>query len=84
MSSEELKDTVETTPKLLDKLSKIRVDKWKYKDSAHNHVGVYAEEFNDEFDVNQENRQLVNLIDLVGVSLGAIKELDKKVESLNG
>ncbi len=83
-SSEELKDKIEDGPSLLDKLSKVRVDKWKYKEGPHNHIGPYAEEFNDAFGVNQENRQLINLVDAVGVALGSIKELDKKVEALHG
>lgn len=82
-SSEELKTQIDAKPQLLDKLKNVRVEKWKYKDGKHAHVGPYAEEFNDTFGVNQENRGLVNLVDLMGVTMGAIKELDQKVEALN-
>lgn len=82
-SSEELKNTVEKSPGLLNKLKEVRVDKWKYKDGKHAHVGPYAEEFNDTFGVNQENRGLINIVDALGVTMGAIKELDQKVEALN-
>lgn len=86
LSSEAAKDKVSKPKDLLSKLKSVRVEKWKYKDDIDldhsDHIGVFAEEFNDTFGVNQENRRMVSLIDLVGVSLGAVKELNRKVESL--
>lgn len=88
LSSEEAKDKVGKPKDLLDRLKKVRVEKWKYKDEVgldtNDHIGVFAEEFNDTFGVNQGDRRTVSLIDLIGVSLGAMKELNQKVESLNG
>lgn len=80
-SSEDLKDKQGAPEGLLKKLSKVRVEKWNYKKATRRHIGPFAEEFNDTFEVNQDNRGVINVIDALGVTLGAIKELDAKVES---
>jgi len=80
-SSEELKNKQGATTNLLDKLKKVRVEKWNYKGATRRHIGPFAEEFNDTFEVNQDNRGMINVIDALGVTLGAVKELDRKVEA---
>lgn len=81
LSSEEAKDKKGKPEGLLDKLKKVRVDRWNYKGDEQEHIGPYAEEFNDTFETGKEHRHGISVIDAVGVALGAIKELDKKVEA---
>lgn len=80
-SSEAWKTKTEEKPKLLDKLKQIRVDKWKYNGADIEHIGPYAEEFNNTFGVGQFS-DAIDMISLFGVTLGAVKELNEKVESL--
>lgn len=80
-SSESLKDKQGPATDLLKKLKKVRVEKWNYKGSTRRHIGAFAEEFNDVFEVNQDNRGMINVIDALGVTMGAVKELDKKLEA---
>lgn len=78
-SAEEYKDMTEEKPLLLDKLKQVRVDKWKYKGSKAEHIGPYAEEFNKTFGVGT-HRDAIDVVSMLGVTLGAIKELNEKVE----
>jgi len=81
LSSEDVKDKVEVSPRLLDKLKDMRIDKWKYHGGDRDHIGPYAEEFNEKFGVGKMNDR-IDLVSLLGVTLGSIKELNAKVESL--
>jgi hypothetical protein len=58
----------------------LSLDRWKYKGIDQKFLGVYAEEFADKFGVGDGKK--INLIDVIGVLLGAIKELDKKIVDL--
>lgn len=78
-SGEEYKDTTKEKPLLLDKLKKVRVDKWKYKGSKAEHIGPYAEEFNKTFGVGT-HKDAIDIVSMLGVTLGAVKELNEKVE----
>ena len=78
-SAEEYKDKTEAQPLLLDKLKQVRVDKWKYKGSKAEHIGPYAEEFNKTFGVGT-HKDAIDVVSMLGVTLGAIKELNDKVE----
>lgn len=80
-SSEEYKDQTQEKPKLLDKLKDIRIDKWRYKGSKPEHIGPYAEEFNETFGVGR-HADAIDLVSLLGVTLGSIKELNEKVEAI--
>lgn len=80
-SSEDYKDKVSSEPKLLDKLKKVRVDKWRYKGSKPEHIGPYAEEFNETFGVGKF-KDAIDMVSLMGVTLGAVKELNEKVEGV--
>jgi hypothetical protein len=66
---------------LLDKLKKVRVDKWKYNGEEQDHIGPYAQEFNEAFGVGTAHKKMISLVDAVGVAMGAIKELNEKVEA---
>jgi hypothetical protein len=78
-SGEEYKDKTEDKPLLLDKLKNVRVDKWKYKGSKAEHIGPYAEEFNKAFGVGT-HKDAIDVVSMLGVTLGAVKELNEKVE----
>lgn len=66
---------------LLKKLKGIRVDRWKYNGEDIDHVGPYAEEFNETFNVGKAHPKAINLVDAVGILMGSVKELDAKVEA---
>lgn len=78
-SAEEYKDTTQEKPLLLEKLKNVRVDKWKYKGSKAEHIGPYAEEFNKTFGVGT-HKDAIDVVSMLGVTLGAVKELNEKVE----
>jgi hypothetical protein len=80
-SSEKFKAPTEKNPQLLEKLKKVRVDKWKYHGGDRDHIGPYAEEFNQTFGVGKDHQRYLDLVDVVGVTLGAVKELNEKVEA---
>lgn len=80
-SEEKYKDKVEEAPSLLEKLKDVRIDKWRYKGSKPEHIGPYAEEFNKTFGVGS-HRDAIDVISMLGVTLGSIKELNEKVDSL--
>ncbi len=79
-SDESLKDTHGREPQLLDKLKKVRVERWNYKGDSTTHIGPYSREFNDAFGVGKEDPRKINVVDALGVALGAVKELNEKVE----
>lgn len=78
-SSEELKTNLGHESQLLEKLKKVRVNRWQYKGDKATHVGPFSEEFNREFGIDTDRPDMINVIDALGVTLGAVKELDKKV-----
>jgi hypothetical protein len=81
-SSASLKDydSTPSTKEILDNVRELSLDRWKYKGIDQKFLGVYAEEFADKFGVGDGKK--INLIDVIGVLLGAIKELDKKIVDL--
>jgi hypothetical protein len=80
-SSEDFKTPTEKSPQLLDKLKKVRVDKWRYHGGDRDHIGPYAEEFNQTFGVGKDHQRYLDVVDMLGVTLGAVKELNEKVEA---
>jgi hypothetical protein len=78
-SSEELKFDKRPETNLLSKLKDIRVDKWKYNGDQTDHIGPYAEEFNETFGTGREDKHKISVIDILGVTLGAVKELSEQV-----
>ena len=80
LSSENYKDDKGKADNLLAKLRKTRVNKWNYKGNNYSsHIGPFAEEFNSNFDLRTDRPDTISVIDALGVTLGAIKELDQKV-----
>lgn len=66
---------------ILDKLSDVPVERWNYIDDPNSHIGPYAEDFNGTFGLS--GGKYIQLIDYLGVLLGAVKELNEKVERLS-
>lgn len=81
-SSEKLKDKIETpnTEELLDRVERLTIDKWKYKGIDAEHIGPYAEQFKELFNVG--DGKSINIIDMFGVMLGSIKELSSQIKEL--
>lgn len=75
-------DSTPSTEEILNNVRELSLDRWKYKGIDQKFLGAYAEEFTDRFGVG--DGKTINLIDAVGVLLGAIKELDKKIATLEG
>jgi hypothetical protein len=81
LSSEQAKDKRGKAGGLLDKLKDVRIERWNYKGEDKEHIGPYAEEFNNTFGTTDGDLGRINLIDYLGVTLGAVKELNEKVEA---
>lgn len=83
-SSAALKDyhSTPSTKEILDNVRELSLDRWRYKGIDQVFLGAYAEEFTDRFGVG--DGKTINLLDAIGVLLGAIKELDKKIARLEG
>lgn len=81
-SSRKLKNKTSTpsTKEILDKVEQLELDQWKYKGIDREHLGPYAEQFQELFGVG--NGQSINMIDVCGVLLGAVKELSHKINKL--
>lgn len=84
LSEEDAKeDKKKPSKEPLGAIRKMRVDEWTYKEGkgdGKTHVGPYAEEFAKETGVG--DGKTINVIDALGVSMGAIKALDKKVDQI--
>jgi hypothetical protein len=83
MSSEDVKTNKVTAKGSLGAVRGMRVDEWDYKKGVADegrHVGPYAEEFKEQTGLG--DGKTINYIDAIGTALGAIKELDAKVEAM--
>jgi hypothetical protein len=83
-SSEDYKDDHGSEHRLLDKLKNVRVNRWNYKGQDRQHIGPFSEEFNEAFELNADRPDMISVIDALGVTLGSVKELNEKVDKLNG
>lgn len=81
LSSESAKDKRGKATGLLNRLKAVRVDRWNYKGEDQEHIGPYAEEFNETFGVGKEHPEMISLVDAMGVIMGSVKELNEKVEA---
>lgn len=85
MSSKKLKHNKEkiSSEIILKGLKKIPVEKWDYKKGVEDevrHIGVYAEDFSNEFGVG--DGRTIHVMDAIGVSMAAIKGLSKQVDRI--
>lgn len=74
-----------TAPKrsMLKAVRRMPVEEWTYKKGKGDegrHIGPYAEDFKRE--TGHGDGRSINVIDAVGSTMGAVKELDRKVTSL--
>ncbi len=83
-SSIKFKDKTSTpsTAEILENVNQMSLDKWKYKGIDVEHIGPYAEQFQELFGVG--DGKSINMVDAIGVLLGAVKELSMKVNKLEG
>ena len=69
--------------KALGAIRKMPVETWRYKPGAGDenaHVGTYAEDF--AAATGAGDGKSIPIIDAIGVTMGAIKDLDRKVEKI--
>ena len=70
---------------LLEAVEKMPVEEWDYKQGkgdGGSHVGPYAEDFQKE--TGKGDGKTINVVDAIGVTMGAIKELSAKVDKIAG
>ena len=68
---------------ILEKVKVLPVERWRYKagiDDEGRHIGPYAEDFNETFEL--EAKPGIHIADGIGVALAAIKALASEVDSL--
>jgi hypothetical protein len=73
ISHSSLKENIAPADGILDKLERMHINTWHYKGDAVKHVGPMAEQFHELFGVG--DGVTLNLVDVMGVLLGAMKEL---------
>ena len=66
---------------LLQKISQLSIQKWKYKGTNEYHIGPVAEDFYALFGLGADNKG-ISTVDPAGISLAAIKELIKENEEM--
>lgn len=79
-SSKDYKDDKGIPESVLDRLMGIDVHRWAYLWDERDHIGPFAEEFNEAFDLPYEKQ--INMIDMMGVMMASIQELAKEVKEL--
>jgi hypothetical protein len=87
MSSKEAKEDKREVKGVLEAVKEMPVEAWRYKegvvnDGGEQHVGTYAEDFQKATGLG--NGKSINLMDAIGVTMGAVKELAEKVETIKG
>jgi hypothetical protein len=83
MSSKDAKEKKRPVFGVLDAVKAMPVEKWSYKKGMGDggeHIGPYAEDFKAKTGLG--NGREISVIDAVGVSMGAIKELAAKVDEI--
>ena len=66
---------------ILEKVSNLPVSSWVFKDAPQkNHVGPMAQDFHAAFGLDGDDDKHINLTDIAGVSLAAIKELNAELK----
>ncbi len=73
ISHSSFKENIAPAIKILDKLKQLQINTWHYKGDSVKHIGPMAEQFRELFGVG--DGVTINLIDVVGVLLGSMKEL---------
>jgi trimeric autotransporter adhesin len=83
-SDRNLKDHLEPVDvqAVLEKVSRLPIMEWNYKDYPQRHIGAMAQDFHSSFPLNN-NDKMLNDADLHGVALAAIQGLNQKMEAEN-
>lgn len=83
LSSKKAKTNKKPARNLIDAVKKLKVESWDYKkgmgDEGH-HVGPYAEDFKKATGLG--DGKTINVIDAIGVTMGAVKDLATKVDRI--
>ena len=85
MSYKDSKENKRPVFGVLDAVKAMPVEKWSYKKGmgdGQEHIGPYAEDFKAKTGLG--NGREISVIDALGVSMGAIKELAAKVDDIAG
>lgn len=77
-SHSSLKKDIVPATNILEKLQSLSIFRWKYKEEEVAHIGPMAEDFQRIFEVG--DGKTLHAFDLLGVLLGAVKELSLKGE----
>lgn len=83
MSSKDAKEDKRPVRGVLEALEDMPVEKWKYKDGMGDggeHIGPYAEDFQKA--TGKGDGKTIPVVDAIGVTMGAVKELSAKVDKL--
>jgi hypothetical protein len=85
-SDEDLKEEKEPLEEgaSLEALENMRVESWKYKPGVEDegeHIGTYAQDFQRETGTGDGHR--IALQDAIGVTMGAVKDLNAKVDRIS-
>lgn len=84
MSSKDYKENKRPARGVLDALKEMPVEQWKYKDGIADggeHIGPYAEDF--QAATGKGDGKSIPVIDAVGMTMGAVKELAEKVDTIS-
>lgn len=86
-SDEDIKTKKRPARGVLDQVRKMRVENWEYKPDAPAgdgggvpHTGTYAQDF--QAATGKGDGKTIPVVDALGVTMGAIKELDAKVDKI--
>ena len=84
-SSKDYKEDKKPAKGSLGAIRKMPVEQWKYKDGIADggeHIGPYAEDFAKA--TGKGDGKTIDAISMMGLTLGAVQELDKKVSRMSG
>lgn len=87
MSSEEFKEDKEPSEGNLAKVRSLPIEDWNYTpesgagDPNERHTGTYAEDFQEA--TGRGDGKTIPVVDAIGVTMGAVKELADKVDDLS-
>ncbi|MBP0484677.1 tail fiber domain-containing protein [Sagittula salina] len=85
LSSKEAKTDKKPARGVLETLKSMPVEDWRYKPGQGDggrHVGPYAEDFHAA--TGKGDGKTIPVVDAIGVTMGAVQELAKKVEKMEG
>lgn len=84
LSSKDAKEEKRPVYGVLDAVKDMPVEKWKYKEGqgdGKTHIGPYAEDFAEKTGLG--DGKTLSIVDVLGVNMGAIKELAAQVDDLS-